>query len=347
MNSDHSFDKILETVASPDRLMVAIVTLLLVSIVGVVMGPLYGNANPLFWTLTDRIIGNVARKTYKPERSVTSLAFRGTIFTVLFLIIGVSIGIGLYLLRRNFPLYGVVEPLVLSLTLSGGAVWFALFKLRKALEEGSKLQYGSYYPLAVSSRTDLNSTDDFGITRCGIGFMATSFDKGLVAPLFWYLVGGLPLAFLYATVAGAAWAFGKQGFTKGFGAAALWLEKLFGFLPHFLSGIILSFASLFTPTARLTRSLAGYFVRKGACPYNEGGLPVTITARALNVSLGGPVQDVDGSTLRRAWVGSATSSARLDKNHLNRAIYLSIMAHVLVFAALIGMLLVQKILLLM
>ncbi len=344
MNSDHSFDKILETIASPDRLMVALITLLVVSIVGVVMGPLYGNANPMLWTLVDRIIGSIARKTYKPERSVTSLAFRGTIFTFLFIFIAVTIGIALYLLRRNFPLYGIVEPLILSLTLSGGAVWFALFKLRKALEEGSKVQYGSYYPLAVSSRTDLNSTDDYGITRCGIGFMATSFDKGFIAPLFWYLIGGLPLAFLYAAISGSAWAFGKQGFSKGFGTAALWLEKLFGCLPHLLSALFLSCASLFTPTARLTRSLAGYFVRKGACPYNEGGLVMTITARALNISLGGPVQDVDGSTLKRAWVGSPTSSARLDRNHLNRAIYLSIMGYVLVAAALIAGLLLHKIL---
>jgi adenosylcobinamide-phosphate synthase len=290
------------------------------------------------------MLGNVSRKSYKPGRSLTSLAFRGGLFWFLFLALTLVIGAGVYLVKREYPLAGFLEPVLLTLVLSGGAVWFSLFKLYRALSEGSKLVHGSYFPIAVSTRIDLNSTDDFGITRTGIGYMAVAFDKGLVAPLFWYLIGGLPFAFLYSGLACAAWALSKQGFAKGFGDLALWIEKFFGFFPNFLSGLFLTCASLFTPTARLTRSLAGYFSSTGAAPYAEGGLPVTITARSLKVSLGGPVQDTDGIVMKRTWVGSNDSTARLDKFHLRRAIYLSMMAHVLVLSLLVAGLLAWKLL---
>ncbi len=56
-----------------------------------------------------------------------------------------------------------------------------------------------------------------------------------------------------------------------------------------------------------------------------------LMAYALNVSLGGPVEDVSGSVLKRAWVGSSGSTARVDRRHLRQAIYMSIMGFVLVF----------------
>ncbi len=333
---DHSFDKIAGEIANPDRLLAASIALVIVMAIGFITGPVAGNANPFIWNLLDRLFGGIARKSYNTQRSHGSLAFRGTFFAILFIFTGFAIGACVHLLDRRFPLNGFMEPLLLSLTLTAGSVWLSLSKLYHALATGKSNHKASFFPIAVSTRSDLNSTDDFGITRVGIGFMAQSFDRGLVAPLFWYLIGGVPLAFGYAGMAAARWALAKDGFSKGLGDTASWFEKLFGFIPHLISGFYMAFVSVFTPTARITRAVPGLFRSKGRAPYAQGGLPVTAVAWALNISLGGPVQDLDGSVLKKAWVGSSTATAKLDKGHIRRAIYMSVMVHILILASLIG-----------
>ena len=334
--SSHSFYKIIGEVGSEDRLLTAIMAVLLVAIVGLITGPVGGNANPLLWNVVDRVFGGLARKTYNTDRSPSSLAFRGGFFTIFYIVLAFSIGAGFHLLNRSYPLAGFTEPVLLSLVLTGGTVWFALNKLYHALAEGKKLTKGSYLPIAVSTRNNLNTTDDFGITRVGVGYMAQIFDKGLIAPIFWYLVGGVPLAYLYAGIMAARWGLGKEGFAKGLGNMALWLERLFGFFPYLISTLFVVAAALFTPGAQLSRAVPGLFGSAGRAPYNEGGLPVTATAWALKISLGGPVEDLDGSVLKRTWVGPKDASAKVDKAQLRRALYMSVMAYVLVVAAMIA-----------
>ena len=334
--TSHSLGKIIGEIGSEDRLLTAVIALILVAVAGLLTGPLGGNANPLLWNVVDRVIGGVARKSYNVARTPSSLKFRGGFFTFFYVMAAVAIGCAAHMIVRSYALYGFTEPILLSLTLGGGAVWFSLNRLYHALGGAKKLEKGSYRPIALSTRSNLNTTDDYGITRVGIGFMAQNFDKALVAPLFWYLVGGLPLAYLYAGIAAARWGLAKDGFAKGLGDIALWLERVFGFVPHLFSGLFMALAALFTPGAQLSRAVPGFFSRTGQAPYHEGGLPVTATAFALKISIGGPVEDLDGSVIKKAWVGPKDASAKVDKAQLRRAIYLSVMAYVLLAAAMIG-----------
>jgi adenosylcobinamide-phosphate synthase len=338
----HSFDKIMAEAFSEDRLLTAIMAVFVVALIGLLIGSFNRVANPPLWNLCDRLFGGLARKMYNKDRSRSSLAFRGTVFTILYIGVALVLGIGAHAFDRAFPLKGFTEPLVLSLTMTGGAVWYALNTLYHALAEGKALHKGSYYPIAASSRSDLNTTDNYGITRVGIGFMAQSFDKALIAPLFWYLIGGLPLAYLYAGIAAARWGLAKEGFAKGLGNTSLWLERIFGLIPHLLSGIWMACAALFTPGAQLSRAIPGFFSSTGRAPYAEGGLPLTAVAWAMNVSLGGPVRDLEGSALKKAWVGPPNATAKVDKSHLRRVIYMSVMGYVLLVAALIGGLLLHR-----
>jgi adenosylcobinamide-phosphate synthase len=334
----HFFSNILNNVASPERLNAAMIAVVAVCVFGALFGSFTGNANPFLWGILDRVFGGFTKKTYKIGRSISSLYFRGALILSLYILLTGCITACVVLIEKQFSLAGFMEPILLTCVLAGGATWSALIKLHKAIraEEGKTLSKGSYYDIAVSTRTNLNTTDNHGIIRGGIGFVATSIDKGMVAPLFWYLIGGLPFAFMYAGIAAARWGMGKEGFAKGIGHLALKLEEILGFIPQLITVVILSFAALMTPSARLTRAVMGVFAKSGRAPYAEGGLPLTILAYALDVSLGGPVEDSDGSVLKRAWVGSKTSTAKVEIHHLRVAIYLSIMAHILTFSVLLA-----------
>jgi adenosylcobinamide-phosphate synthase len=336
-------------IASPDRLVVAILAVMLAVVFGLLIGPIAGNANPVFWKIMDSLCGKIARRTYKTERSESALAFRGMIFFSLYLIVGAGVGIAAAGLNYQYRAGGFMEPLLLLPVLSAGAGWSALLKLYRALGKsgGHSLTKGSYYPIAVSTRSNLNTTDDYGIVRLGVDYIARLFDKGMIAPLFWYLIGGLPLAYVYAAVAAARWGLAKDGFAKGIGTKALGSEKFFGVVPGVIAALYLVVAAAITPTARFFRSVPVLFGGgeiKTRTPYAEGGLPVTIASSTLKVTLGGPVQDLDGSVLPKAWVGPDGATARLDRNHLRRALYFSVMAHIVLIADLLGCLMAWKLL---
>lgn len=319
----------------PARLPVALMAILIVLLVGAVSGPMHGNANPFLWLLLNKTIFRFGGKLDRVQRKARDLRGRGLLFTLFILVCAYALGIALAYLVQIYPFYKLSEALFLSLMLTGGSVWFALLRLYFSLEKG-KVSKGTYYTIAHSTRNDLVNSDDFGITRIGMGFAVRSFEKGMVAPVFWYLIGGLPAAVLYAALAALAWRFGKEGFTKAFGSTALALEKLAGFIPHLLSGLIVALAGLFTPKSGMTRALLAQMSGDKRIPYEQGGVVLTALAYTLNLSLGGPSVDLDGSAIKRPWVGPEKASAKVSASHLRRALYISLMAHILFVASLLG-----------
>lgn len=308
--------------------------LVLAAVVGAVTGALRNNANPFFWNMTDGVFGSIGARLDRKERKAGDLIFRGFFLTILGIVFAWLLGNAAAKLARQNEFYGMTEMVLLSLVLTGGAVWHALLKLYRALKK-KQVGKGAYYTIARSTRVDLSNADDFGITRAGMAYAARALDKGAAAPVFWYLLLGLPGAYIYAVLAAMAWRFGKDHFTKGFGKTPLALEQLMGFAPHILSGILMAAAGLFTPTGGMVRAFAG-LLKAGRAPYAEGGLPVTAMAYSLGVSLGGPAVDLDGSTMKRAWVGPDGATAQLDAGHLRRALYICLIAYLLLIASLCG-----------
>lgn len=321
----------------PNRLPLAVAALMLTACAGALTGPLKGNAQPLLWVIVDFLFGRAGDKLGNPQkpRPRADLVFRGFLMSVLTLLIFISLGHAAELLAGLYPAYAIPEILFLSLCLSGGALWCTLVRLYGVLEKPGS-EKGIYYALAQTSRINLNSTDNFGITRLGMGLAARAFDKAAVAPLVWYLIGGLPFVFGYSAMAALSWRFGKDGFSKGFGAAPLAFERVFGCVPGLLSGVLLSLASVITPAAGIGRSILSWFSRKTAAPYAQGGVPLSVLAFALNLSLGGPAQDLGGSALKNIWVGPKNASARVDHHHLWRGLFIIVVAHVIWALLLLG-----------
>ncbi len=328
-------------IMTPDRILIAIAALILVTIIGMVRGPLGGHATPFYWHLVDIAFGRFGARMDKSGRLKGDLIFRGFLLTALVLGLSYMFGRLLSMLGFYYPIWSVVEIVSLSLVLTSGAVFAGVGRLYRALND-KKVTQGAYYTIARSTRTDLSNSDDYTITRLGMGLTLKMFDKGVVAPIFWYLISGLVGVYLYAALAALAWRFNREGHGSGFGAAAAELEKLMGFIPNLLSGVLVALAGLLTPTAGMTRSFLGLMTTKGAASYGEGGLPLTAAAYALKVSLGGPTTDLEGRKVARGWVGPSGATAQLNAKHLHRAVYITFMAHLLFLAALLGALLFSQ-----
>ena len=319
----------------PERLPVAMVALVIVTLVGMLRGALGGIATPFYWHLIDLVFGRLGTRMDKKGRPKGDLIFRGFVLSTIVIAISFLIGRFMNVLSFYYPTWSIVEVLALCVLLTSGTVFAALGRLYRALNE-KKVTQGAYYTIARTTRTDLSKNDDFTITRVGMGMALKFFDKGVVAPIFWFLLLGLPGAYLYAGLAAISWRFGREGYSGGFGNAMLALEKLMGFIPNLMSGVIIALAGLLTPTAGMSRAFLGFFRSKGTATYEEGGFPISTAAFSLNVSLGGPTPDLDGNVVKRGWIGPAKATAQLEAKHLHRVVYISFMAHLLFLASLSG-----------
>ncbi|PCI56738.1 MAG: adenosylcobinamide-phosphate synthase [Alphaproteobacteria bacterium] len=312
-----------------ERIPYLIGAIFLAMIAGMITGPVAGNANSLLWGLCDVLFGRIGDRMDRITRSRSDLMFRGFLFTAVLLFLALSLS--KVLEGHNIPF---LEVAIVSVCLTSGSVWYIILRLYFALDQHDSVE-GAYYGLSRSSRVDLNSTDDYGITRAGLAYAAVSFDKGLVAPALWYLIGGMPMLLVYVVLSFTAWRYGKCGFTKGFGSVPLALEKMMGFIPSLFAGFLFSAASGVTPTAKMHQAILSWWGRKNRAPYEEGGTVLSAIAWPLEVSLGGPVQDISGSSLTKVWIGPKGATAKLDHKHLQRGIFINVIAHLLFVLALL------------
>ena len=327
-----------ESLFDIERIPFAALALIATMIVGAVTGPFMARAVPLMWVAQDLIFGRIGARLDRTRRKQADLMFRGFLFMV-FVLALMLIGIkGAGALQSAVPYIGAwyVEVLALCGLLSCGALWSAALALFKTLDQKEKPSKGAYFTLSRTTLRDLNSTDDFGLTRLSLATIVRQLDKGAVSPVLWYVIGGLPLALITSTLSFMAWRFGKDGFGKGFGVIMLALDKLVGFVPTLLSGVLLSVASLVTPKGNIIRAIQGWSEGKRKAAYEEGGQPVTILAFALNISIGGPVRDLYGSSLQNSWAGPEKASAKTTPDHLRRGLYMVVVAHIYLLAMLGG-----------
>ncbi|MDH5723664.1 MAG: cobalamin biosynthesis protein [Alphaproteobacteria bacterium] len=320
-----SFSQLHTYVFDADRIPVLIAAILITGVVGMITGPLRGNAYPFFWQIIDALFGSIGDKMDRPHRKKSDLVFRGFLLTAFVLFLCLLMGKSLeHLFFLKSDLY---EIITVSLFLSSGTIWFSLLQLYFALDKQGRSS-GAFLNIARTTRTNLNSVDDFGITRSAMGLSAISLDKALVAPSLWYLIGGLPLLIIYSALSALAWRLGKKGLGSSFSAVPLALEKLMGVVPSYFTGFLLVASSSLTPTAKLLDGLKILWDKKNDTPYEQGGNPLKAMSWSLKVTLGGPVQTLKGEKLPCEWVGPEGATAQLSHKNLGRAIWINVIAHI-------------------
>ena len=157
---------------------------------------------------------------------------------------------------------------------------------------------------------DTAALDEAGIARAAVESLAESFCDGVVAPLFWLLVAGLPGLWAYKAVNTADSLIGhREERWRAFGWAAARTDDLLNLVPARLAGILVCIAG--RGGWRTLWRDAG----KHASP--NAGWPEAAMAGALGIRLGGPVT-YDGIVHDKQWIGGGPSSA--DAPEIRRAL---------------------------
>ncbi|MBF0094536.1 MAG: cobalamin biosynthesis protein CobD [Alphaproteobacteria bacterium] len=161
--------------------------------------------------------------------------------------------------------------------------------------------------------------DTGGVSRAAIESCAENFSDGIVAPVFWYVLFGLPGMLVYKTVNTLDSMIGHRSERfLAFGYAAARLDDLMNLVPARLAGVFLALASLTVPGARPGRAFIVMVrdARKHRSP--NSGWPEAAMAGALGLSLAGP-RHYPGYSVSDEWIGDGRAEA--EARDIGRALH--------------------------
>ncbi|MED5545960.1 MAG: adenosylcobinamide-phosphate synthase CbiB [Pseudomonadota bacterium] len=161
---------------------------------------------------------------------------------------------------------------------------------------------------------DTRELDEAGVARAGIESLAESFCDGVIAPLFWFVVAGLPGLWVYKAINTADSLIGHpEEPLRAYGWAAARIDDLANFVPARLSGVLICLAGaggwriLWRDHARHASPNAGW---------SEAAM-----AGALGLRLAGPVH-YDGVRADKPWIGDEGRPADAPAMRKAEGIYL-------------------------
>jgi adenosylcobinamide-phosphate synthase len=207
---------------------------------------------------------------------------RGTVTTVILLLLAVAIGAGLMWLCRQNYWGGLLEIALLTMLLS----------LRQAADFGQAIAQRLGANQAEDARAELAGTawrnapllDGHGVCRAAIETASVQLADRVISVLFWYVLLGLPGALaarLLATLSEAT-----LHARDGFGHAADRAAGLVHYLPSLLAGLLLTAASPFLPACSWQRAGKAWLISLMDVCYRRRIL--NVMGASLNIALGGP-----------------------------------------------------------
>lgn len=173
---------------------------------------------------------------------------------------------------------------------------------------------------------DTHSLDQKGILKATIETLAENASDGIIAPLFYFALGGLPLAMAYKAVNTLDSMVGyKNEKYRNFGWAAARLDDIANYIPARITGTLIVVATFLlgiggwglgvskkiNPQSLTPNPFAAWKTmlrdgRKHSSP--NSGVPEAAIAGALGVQLGGP-SVYGGITVEKPFIGEERSGA--------------------------------------
>lgn len=193
----------------------------------------------------------------------------------------------------------------------------------RPLEQGDIAQARAMVARIVGR--DVESLDEAGVAAAALESLAESFNDGVVAPVFWFLIAGLPGLFVYKAVNTADSMIGhREERWRAFGWAAARADDVMNLIPARLAG------ALIVLCGRGGWRIMWRDAPKHASP--NAGWPESAMAGALQVRLGGPAR-YDDVVHDRAVLGEGAAPNAGD---LRRGLGLYVRACAVLWLAIVG-----------
>jgi adenosylcobinamide-phosphate synthase len=154
--------------------------------------------------------------------------------------------------------------------------------------------------------------DEAGVSRAAIETLAENTSDGVIAPLFWLFIGGLPGIALYKAINTADSMVGHlDDKYREFGWASAKLDDLVNYVPARITAGLIALASFLV---RGANPIAAWRIARRDAPLHaspNAGWPEAAMAGALGFALGGP-RAYDGETVDLPRFGDGRTALNAD-----------------------------------
>jgi adenosylcobinamide-phosphate synthase len=243
----------------------------------------------------------------KPQRDFLS----GMILTLM--VTGLSVGaaweISSVLAFLPASICFVATVFLASTTIATRSLMDAVRAIEPPLRRGDIVQARQQLSHIVGRETSFLNEDK--VLRAGLESLAESTCDGIVSPLFYLLLGGIPLAMAYKAVSTLDSMIGYR--TKRylyFGKFAARLDDVFNFLPARLTALVMIMAaSLLKLRARLAAKVVWRDHANHLSP--NAGYPEAALAGAFGIRLGGP-STYFGKQVAKPYIGEEVTPVKIE-----------------------------------
>jgi len=254
------------------------------------------------------------------------------LFVVLFLI---AITAALFfavmqIVRENQVVYYPVASLLVFYGLANRNLLDEAVKVnRKLTREG--LEAGRLQLSMIVGR-DTKKLSDNQVRLAVLETLSENLSDGVIAPLFYYFIGGVPLMFVYKMVNTMDSMIGyKSSKYKEFGYFAAMIDDILNYLPARITAVLIALSGV------SMRGLQFIFKYGSKHSSPNAGYPEAALAGVLNCRFGGP-NYYQGELVEKPWIGE--NEKQLSKKELHSTIRINIIVTIIFSIVCTGLLIV-------
>jgi len=238
------------------------------------------------------LIGNLIslceKKLYKEENSNKNKFLKGMLLNFLVLLIVFSIVfLIVYFASLIHPyIYILISGILISFTISTEALKKAAMEIYDLLDKNEIIEARKKVGMIVGRDTEKLNEEE--ISRAVIETVAENIVDGITSPLFYGMIGGAPLAFLYRAVNTMDSMVGyKNEKYLYFGRFSAKIDDVFNFIPARITSLLIIIIAFLHPGLNGKNALKSVIRDAHKHPSPNGGYTESAAAGALEIRLGG------------------------------------------------------------
>ncbi|MDK2820519.1 MAG: adenosylcobinamide-phosphate synthase [Clostridia bacterium] len=268
------------------------------------------------------VISSLEKFFWRPVAAKWYLLMTG--FITVIIVVGSSWALTFWLLKvssvYNSWLHFILAAWLLATTIAPRGLAHCALDISRSLFRGDLIEARKKVSYIVGRDTD--NLNEAGIARATIETVAENTSDGIIAPLFYFFWGGVPMAMAYRAVNTLDSMLGyKNERYIYFGRAAAKLDDLVNYIPSRLTGLAFCGAGILFGYGR--RALATMLRDARNHPSPNSGYPESAVAGILGIQLGG-INFYQGVPSHRPLIGDPIHE--LEEEHINKSVVLMFIA---------------------
>ncbi|MBK20226.1 MAG: cobalamin biosynthesis protein CobD [Rhodospirillaceae bacterium] len=229
-----------------------------------------------------------------------------------FIVVGISgtIGIAIHKILSSFAFGWVAEAVIMSIFIARHSLAQHVTNVREALSTPD-LQVAQEAVAKIVGRDTAEMTEE-DISASAIESLSENFSDGVVAPVFWAVLLGLPgiIAYKALNTADSMIGYRSEKYLH-FGSVAAKADDIANFIPARISGFLICFAALFVKHGKAKE---GWRVLRADASRHRSvnaGFPEAAMAGVLNIRISGP-RSYEGVLTDEPWIGDGSRPTQGD-----------------------------------